>query len=151
MIFAIIAAASFLSVALTYTRLPHKLIDMAVSLGVTPLLFFITQAIVVLILGTFMEVVSIMYLTIPIFAPIAVALKIDLVQLYVVNGAFVGMGLMTPPVCVGAYTAAAVAREEASRVIRELFPQFFIVGIVYGVIVMLIPKLSNWLPNLIAQ
>jgi C4-dicarboxylate transporter, DctM subunit len=151
MIFAIIATASFLSIALTYTRIPNKLIDMAANIGVTPLLFFSTQAIVVLILGTFMEVVPIMYLTLPIFAPIAVALKIDLVQLYVVNGAFVGMGLMTPPVCVGAYTAAAVAKEQASKVIRDLFPKFFVVGLIYGVIIMLIPQLSSWLPNLIAK
>ncbi len=151
MIFAIIATATFLSVALTYTRIPHKLIDMAVNIGVTPLLFFMTQAVVVLILGTFMEVVPIMYLTLPIFAPIAIALKIDLVHLYVVNGAFVGMGLMTPPVCVGAYTSAAVAKVDAGRVIRELFPKFLLVSLIYGFIVMLIPEISNWLPNLIAK
>jgi tripartite ATP-independent transporter DctM subunit len=151
MIFAIIATASFLSVALTYTRLPHKLIVAAVGLGVTPLLFFITQAVVVLILGCFMESVPIIYLTIPILAPIALALKVDLVQLYVVNGAFVGMGMMTPPVCVGAYTAATVAGEKAEIVIRELFPKFLVIGLIYGTIVMLVPQISSWLPNLIAK
>lgn len=149
MIFAIIATATFLSVALTYTRFPHKLIDGILGLGVTPILFMIACSVVVLILGTFIEVVPIMYLTLPIFAPIAVALGIDLLHLMVVFTAFVGMGLLTPPVCVGTYTAAAIAEEPAHNVIRAIFPLFFLVGIIYGLILMIFPWLSTWLPSLV--
>ena len=149
MIFAIIATATFLSVALTFTRFPHKLIDGILGLGVTPILFMIACGIVVLILGTFIEVVPIMYLTLPIFAPIAVALGIDLLHLMVVFTAFVGMGLLTPPVCVGTYTAAAIAEEPAHNVIRAIFPLFFLVGIIYGLILMIFPWLSTWLPSLV--
>lgn len=149
MIFAIIATATFLSVALTYTRFPHKLIDGILGLGVTPILFMIACGIVVLILGTLIEVVPIMYLTLPIFAPIAVALGIDLLHLMVVFTAFVGMGLLTPPVCVGTYTAAAIAEEPAHNVIRAIFPLFFLVGIIYGLILMIFPWLSTWLPSLV--
>ena len=147
MIFAIIATATFLSVALTYTRFPHKLIEGLISLGVTPIPFMVSIAIVVLILGTFIEVVPIMYLTLPICAPIAVALGIDLLHLMVVFTAFVGMGLLTPPVCVGAYTAAAIAEEPAHNVIRAIFPLFFLMGIVYGLILMFFPGLATWLPS----
>ena len=150
MIFAIIATATFLSIALTYTRAPHRLIDFGINLGVTPVLFFLSTGVVVLILGTFMEVVPIMYLTLPIFTPIALALDINLVHLYVVNGAFVGMGLITPPVCVGAYTSAAVAEEPADRVIRALFPSFFIMNLTYALIVVFIPAISSWLPDFFA-
>jgi len=59
MIFAIIATASFLSVALTYTRFPHKLINGVMGLGVTPVLFLVACGVIVLILGTFIEVVPI--------------------------------------------------------------------------------------------
>ena len=149
MIFAIIATATFLSVALTYTRFPHKLIDGILGLGVTPILFMIACGVVVLILGTFIEVVPIMYLTLPIFAPIAVALEIDLLHLMVVFTAFVGLGLLTPPVCVGTYTAAAIAEEPAHNVIRAIFPLFFLVGIIYGLILMIFPWLSTWLPSLV--
>ena len=147
MIFAIIAMASFLSVALTYTRLPHKLIGAVVGLGVTPIPFLIAGGVVVLILGTFIEVVPIMYLTLPIFVPIAIALEIDLLHLMVVFTAFVGLGLLTPPVCVGAYTAAAIAEESSHKVIRAIFPLFFLVGIVYGFILILFPWLATWLPS----
>ena len=146
MIFAIIAMASFLSVALTYTRFPHKLIEAVVGLGVTPIPFLMACAVVVLILGTIIEVVPIMYLTLPIFAPIAIALKIDLLHLMVVFTGFVGLGLLTPPVCVGAYTAAAIAEEASHKVIRAIFPLFFLVGVVYGLILILFPGLATWLP-----
>lgn len=147
MIFAIIATASFLSVALTYTRVPHKLIGAVLGLGITPILFMMACGLVVLILGTFIEAVPIMYLTLPIFVPIAEALNIDLLHLMVVFTAFVGIGLLTPPVCVGAYTAAAIAEEPAHNVIRAIFPYFFLIGIIYGLILMFFPGLSTWLPG----
>ena len=149
MIFAIIATASFLSVALTYTRFPHKLINGVMGLGVTPVLFLVACGVIVLILGTFIEVVPIMYLTLPIFAPIATALDIDLLHLMIVFTGFVGMGLLTPPVCVGAYTAAAIAEESAHNVIRAIFPLFFLVGIVYGLILIFFPSLATWLPSFV--
>jgi tripartite ATP-independent transporter DctM subunit len=149
MIFAIIAMASFLSVALTYTRFPHKIINGVLSLGVTPVFFLIACGVIVLILGTFIEVVPIMYLTLPIFAPVAIALHINLLHLMVVFTGFVGMGLLTPPVCVGAYTAAAIAEEPAHNVIRAIFPLFFLVGIVYALILILFPSLATWLPSFV--
>lgn len=149
MIFAIIATASFLSVALTYTRFPQKLINGVMGLGVTPVLFLVACGVIVLILGTFIEVVPIMYLTLPIFAPIATALDINLLHLMVVFTGFVGMGLLTPPVCVGAYTAAAIAEEPAHNVIRAIFPLFFLVGIVYGLILIFFPSLATWLPSFV--
>lgn len=149
MIFAIIAGASFLAVALTYTRFPHKLIDGVSGMGVTPVLFMMAIGVIILILGTIIEVVPIMYLTLPIFAPIAMALNIDLLHLMVVYTAFVGMGLLTPPVCVGAYTAAAIAEEPAHNVIRALFPYFFLVGIVYAIILIYLPGLATWLPGFV--
>ena len=147
MIFSIIATASFLSVALTYTRFPHKLIAAVMELGVTPFLFLVACGIVLLILGTFIEAVPIMYLTLPIFVPIALALEIDLLHLMIVFTAFVGLGMLTPPVCVGAYTAAAIAEEASHRVIRAIFPLFFLVGIIYGLIIILLPGLATWLPG----
>jgi tripartite ATP-independent transporter DctM subunit len=147
MIFAIIATASFMSVSLTYTRFPHHLIEGIIGLGVTPILFMIAAGVVILILGTIIEVVPIMYLTLPIMAPVAVALNIDLLHLMVVFTAFVGLGMLTPPVCVGAYTAAAIAEEPAHRVIRAIFPLLFLAGIVYGFIIMFLPFLATWLPG----
>jgi C4-dicarboxylate transporter DctM subunit len=147
-IFGLIAAASFLSVALAYTRVPQKITEVILGLGVNPLLFVFAAALVWLILGTFLEAIPNIYLTVPIAFPIAMALQIDLLQLYVICCVFVGIGLITPPVCVGAYTSAAVANEPPERVIRHLFPVYTIVLVACGIVYMLIPQFSTWIPGM---
>jgi C4-dicarboxylate transporter DctM subunit len=145
-IFAIIATATFLSVVATYTRAPQAIIEYVIGFGVTPTMFLLALAFVCLILGTFIEVVPIFYLVIPMTLGLATALQVDLVHLYIVFGAFVGLGLLTPPVSVGIYTASSVIREPPERCFREL-PGFLAVGIIYGLIMILVPKIATWLPG----
>ena len=107
-IFAIIAMATFLSVVLTYSQLPQKIIQYFTEIGVGIYFFWTALAIICLVLGTFIEIVPVFYLTVPIFAAIITSLNQNLLHLYVVFVAFAGIGMITPPVCVGVYTAAGV-------------------------------------------
>ncbi len=145
-IFAIIAMAVYFSVILTYTRVPQTMISFFADYGIDALTFYLIAAVVFLILGTFLEVVPIFYLTLPIFYPITQALKIDPLQFYVFMVGMVGIGLLTPPVCVGVYTAAAVLNEPPNRAFRAV-PGFIAVALVYAVIVVAFPSLANWLPR----
>lgn len=147
-IFSIIATATFLSVVATYTRAPQAIIEYVIGFGTTPLMFMFALAVVCLILGTFIEVVPIFYLVIPMTLALAGVLQIDMVHLYIVFAAFVGLGLLTPPVCVGVYTASAIIREPPERSFREL-PGFLAVGILYGLIMILYPKFATWLPGFV--
>ena len=147
-IFAMIAAATLMSVAITYTRLPQQVTEFVLSYGVSPILFMFSVAVVWLIMGMFMEAIPSIYLTVPIAFPIALVLKVDLIQLYVICCCYVGIGLMTPPVCVGAYTAAAIAKESPENVIRELFPVYILALIGCGVVYMFVPWLSTWIPSM---
>jgi len=144
-IFAIIAMATFMSVILTYTRGPQALIDWVIHFKVGALSFMLLAGIAVLILGTFLEVVPIAYLTLPVFIPICLALKVDLLQFYVFLTGLIGLGLLTPPVCVGVYVSAAVIGEPPARVFGAV-PGFVFVGIVYAVIMVMFPALATWLP-----
>jgi tripartite ATP-independent transporter DctM subunit len=148
-IFAIIAMATFLSVVLTFTQAPQAMISYLTGFGVTPLAFLCLVGIICLVLGTFIEIVPVFYLTIPIFMVIATALHIDLVYFYIVFVAFAGIGQLTPPVCVSIYTAASVLRESADKAFREV-PVFVLVGLVYAVIVIAFPFLSTWLPAVLS-
>ena len=147
-IFGLIAAASFMSVAITYTRVPQQITEFVLAYGVSPMLFMIAIAVVWLIMGMFMEAIPNLYLTVPIAYPLAAALGIDLIQLYVVCCCYVGIGLMTPPVCVGAYTAAAIAKEAPEKVVKELFPVYILALCACGVVYMLIPGFSTWIPSM---
>ncbi len=147
-IFSIIATATFLSIVLTYTRLPQTIIDNFVSLGGTVTIFWISLAIICLILGTFIEIVPVFYLTVPIFAAIVVSLNQSLVHLYVVFVAFAGIGMITPPVCVGIYTSASVIKENPGIAFKEI-PLFVALGAFYGIIMICFPTISTWLPSLL--
>lgn len=146
-IFVIIAMATFFSVVITYTRLPQELINALVAFNIGPVTFFVLAGVVILILGTFIEVVPIFYLTLPIFIPLCQALKIDLLQFYVFMTGLVGVGMLTPPVCVGVYTAAAVIAEPPDRAFRAV-PPFIVIGIIYAAIMVAFPQLATWLPSL---
>lgn len=143
-IFAIIAMAVYFSVIMTYSRVPQVIVGFFLQYNVGPLTFMLLAGIAILILGTFMEVVPVFYLTMPIFFPLCVALKVDLLHFYVFFTGLVGIGMITPPVCVGLYTAAAIVREPPQNAFRAV-PGFVMVGLFYAGIVMFFPFLATWL------
>ncbi len=147
-IFAIIAMATFLSVVLTYSQAPQKIIAHFTEMGGTPLAFWLAVAAICLILGTFIEIVPVFYLTVPVFAALALSLNLDILHLYIVFVAFAGIGMITPPVCVGIYTAAGVARESPEKAFREV-PLFVVVGIIFGGLMIAFPQAATWLPGLL--
>ena len=110
--------------------------------------FWLAVAVICLILGTFVEIVPVFYLTVPIFAALALSLGLDILQLYIVFVAFAGIGMITPPVCVGIYTAAGVAKESPEKAFREV-PVFVGVGIIFGMLMIAFPQAATWLPNLL--
>jgi C4-dicarboxylate transporter DctM subunit len=56
--------------------------------------------------------------------------------------------MITPPVCVGIYTAAGVAKESPEKAFREV-PVFVGVGIIFGMLMIAFPPAATWLPNLL--
>ena len=147
-IFSIIAMATFLSKVFTYTQFPQFIISSITEMGVGLNFFWFAMALICLILGTFIEIVPVFYLTIPIFSAIILSFNQSLIHLYVVFVAFAGIGMITPPVCVGIYTSASVIKENPGNAFKEV-PLFTVVGIIYGILMILFPILSTWLPSLI--
>ena len=62
--------------------------------------------------------------------------------------AFAGIGMITPPVCVGIYTAAGVAKESPEKAFHEV-PLFVGVGIIFGILMILFPQAATWLPDVL--
>ena len=147
-IFSIIAMSTFLSKVFTYTQFPQFIISSITEMGVGLNFFWFAMALICLILGTFIEIVPVFYLTIPIFSAIILSFNQSLIHLYVVFVAFAGIGMITPPVCVGIYTSASVIKENPGNAFKEV-PLFTVVGIIYGILMILFPILSTWLPSLI--
>jgi len=145
-IFAIIAMAVYFSIIMTYTKAPQGIVQFFIDYNIGPISFFFLAGVAIIILGTFMEAVPVFYLTLPIMYPIVTALKIDPLQFYVFITGLIGIGLITPPVCVGVYTAAAIVGTPPQEAFRAV-PGFLLIGIIYAVIVMVFPGLATWLPR----
>ncbi|MDN2566711.1 TRAP transporter large permease [Aquibium sp. A9E412] len=145
-IFIIIAMAKFLSVVLTFTQAPQHLIEYLTGFGTGPLTFLLLVAAACLLLGTFIEVVPIFYLVVPLTLAGLGVFGVDPIHFYIVLAAFIGLGMLTPPVCVGLYTGAAVIGLSPERAFAEL-PGFLLLGLVYGLIMILVPDLATWLPS----
>ncbi len=111
-------------------------------------MFWFMVGVICLILGTFLEIIPVFYLTVPVFAAIALSLKLDLLNLYVIFTAFAGIGMLTPPVCVGVYTSAGVLNESPDQAFKEV-PIFVLVGVIYGLLMIAFPAAATWLPSVL--
>ena len=119
-------------------------------MGASPLLFWVMLAVICLFLGTFIEIVPVFYLTVPIFAAIALSFDQSLLHLYVVFVAFAGIGMITPPVCVGIYTSAGVVGEDPGKAfsgnttIHANWNNLWSIDDFF-------PWASTWLPNILRK
>lgn len=145
-IFAIIAMAVYFSTIMVYTKMPQTIVQFFVDYNIGPVTFMALAGIAILLLGTAIEAVPVFYITMPILYPACLALKIDPLHFYVYVTGLIGLGLISPPVCVGIYTAAAIIKTPPQQAFKAL-PAFFGIGILYAVIVMFFPGLATWLPK----
>lgn len=99
-----------------------------------------------LILGMFLEPISILILTMPILLKIQAIIGMDPVQFGTVVVLNVVIGMATPPVGILLFIASAISGEPLTRVIREALP---LVGICLGVLALiaLIPQLTLFIPR----
>ncbi len=99
---------------------------------------------VLLIAGMFMDAVTIMYITLPIFLPVARELHWDLVWFGVVVMINLAIGLFTPPVGINLYVAANITRMPLERIALGAIP-FLITSAIGLAIVAAVPELSRFL------
>lgn len=110
--------------------------------------FLLIVNVVVLILGTVMEPIPIMILTVPILFPVATQLGIDPVHFGVVVVLNLMIGSLTPPVGVNIFVTAAMAKVPVMRVAREVMGFIWILILVL-LIITYIPKVVLWIPQML--
>lgn len=102
-----------------------------------------------LVLGMFIDSVSIILLTVPIFAPMAEAMGIDAIAFAIFGILVIEAGLLTPPFGLLVFTVKAAVPDESVR-LGEIFSgaiPYWILIIVVAVLVLMFPQLATWLPN----
>ncbi len=148
MIMFIISTAIVFGNWITEAGIPARLVDFAREMNLSAIYFLIFINILLLILGMFLEVVSIMLITLPIILPVLHHLGIDPVHFGIIMTVNMEVALITPPVGLNLYVLSGVARAPLSEVTRGAFP-FVILGFIEIAIVTYWPQFSLFLPNLL--
>lgn len=147
MILFIMLAASFLNFALASAGLSGQLTQLLTQLDLSPMALLLCVLALLVVLGFFIETLSMMVITLPIIAPLLFAAGFDKVWFGVVMILFVEMALITPPVGLNLYIVQAARRGKPfSDVIVGTLP-FIAAMVVMAVLLILFPGIALWLPN----
>ncbi len=148
MVMLIILAAIFLNFTLAAVGLTQALSDFITSLGLTPFQTLLAVIAFYLILGCFMETLSMLLTTTPLIVPIIVGLGYDPVWFGILMMVMLETALITPPIGVNLYVVQGVrGRGSMNDVIVGALP---FVATMFVMIVLLVafPDIALWLPNL---
>jgi C4-dicarboxylate transporter DctM subunit len=147
MIMLLIAAASPFGWIMTIEQVPQMASTAILGLSDNMYVIYILMLVIYLILGTFMETGAIILLVVPIFAPIAEHLGIDMIQFGVVTVIALAIGMATPPVGIALFATCGIADITIGQLTRKIIP--FLIALIVGLFILaFVPIISTLLPNM---
>jgi len=147
MVLFIIGAAASFGWLMAYLRVAPILTEFVGQLTSDPLMVLLLINVLLLLLGTFMDMGPLIIITTPIFLPMVTAFGVDPVHFGVIMILNLGIGLNTPPLGPVQFVAAAVGKISIWTAMKSVWP-FYGAGLVVLAMVTYIPALSLWLPSL---
>jgi C4-dicarboxylate transporter, DctM subunit len=141
----ILAMASIVAFALTIEEVPTSFATSLLSISDNKLVILLMLNLILLILGKFLEPISVMIVTMPILIKVAQMIQMDMVQFGVMVTLNVVIGMVTPPVGVCLFVVCAIAGKSVLEVSWEVLPMFFICILLLA-IVATVPAITLWLP-----
>jgi tripartite ATP-independent transporter DctM subunit len=139
-------AASF-GYLMTLMQIPLKVTSFFASLSDNRYVILLLINLLLLVLGTLMDMAPLILILTPILLPLVVKLGVDPVHFGMIMMVNLGIGLLTPPVGAVLFVGSAVAKLKIEVVVRALYP-FFGAMLLVLAMVTYIPAVSLWLPNL---
>ena len=150
MIMLIILAAVFLNFILGFIGVTKGLLDFITSLGLTPMQTMLLLVLFYIILGMFMETLSMLLTTVPIVFPIVVHMGFDPVWFGIMITVLMEAALITPPIGVNLYVVHGVrARGGPFNDVAYGALPFVLMMILMVLILLIYPDLALWLPTLV--
>jgi tripartite ATP-independent transporter DctM subunit len=144
----VIAAASCFGWLLAYLQVPAATVAALTEITREPLLVLALMVLILLALGTLMDLAPMIIICTPIFLPLARAVGVDPVHFGVVLILAGGIGLITPPVGSVLFVGAAIGRIDVAVALRSIWPFYGAAAVVLALVTFL-PQLSLWLPRLL--
>lgn len=146
MVLLIIGMAAAFSWLMAFLKVPAALIASMNAISEDPLVVLLLLNLLMLFLGTFMDMGPTIIICTPIFLPVAQAYGVDPVHFGVIMILNFGIGLNTPPVGAVQFVACAVGKISVWEAMRSIWP-FYGAGLLVLGLVTYIPAISLWLPS----
>ena len=143
----LIATSLAMSWIMAYANIPQSVTAALLGLTDSPVAILLMINLILLVVGTFMDMTPAVLIFTPIFLPIAVDLGIDPVHFGIIMVLNLCIGLCTPPVGSVLFVGVGVAKTSITTVIRPLLP-LFLAMVVALLVITFVPALSLWLPRL---
>jgi tripartite ATP-independent transporter DctM subunit len=147
MVMIIIGAAASFGWLLAILQVPEQLAQLLRAITENPLLLLLLINLVLLILGTFMDMAPLIIITTPIFLPMASDLGMDPVQFGIMLILNLGIGLVTPPVGSVLFVSCAIGGISIEQTVRTMWPFYLALLVALG-FVAYVPAVSLWMPGL---
>jgi len=147
MIMLIIIGAGFLNFVMAATGLSNALTDIIRALDLPPLAMVLVIVAFYLVLGCFMETLSMMIMTIPIVAPVMIALGFDPVWLGILIIVLVETALITPPVGLNLFVVQSLRETGSMRAVIVGSLPFVLALFAMVALLVAFPGLALWLPD----
>ena len=149
MIFLIISASAGMSQMLALSGATREFISMLATLSVAPILIMVAMQFSVFLLGLFMDQVSIMMVSIPIFIPVVDLMGFDPILFWMLFLVNMSIGGLTPPFGLILFALkSAVPSAKISDLYKAAMPYVILDLMIMGII-MMFPKIATGLPTLL--
>ncbi len=150
MIILLLAGSSFLTLAMGFTGLPRELAEWIGQMELSATALIIALMVMYMLLGCFLDGISMIVLTIAVVEPLVRAAGIDLIWFGVFVVLVGEMALITPPIGFNLFLVQGMTGRDIGFVSRAAVPMFLIM---LGAVVLLVifPEIALWLPDIMSQ
>lgn len=140
------ACATAFSWVITYLRIPQIVTQGLFSVTDNKFLMLLLINAILLVMGCFMNMLSIVYIMVPILLPVVAKLGMHPVQFGIMMILNLGIGLLTPPVGQVLFVGCSVGNISMERLTKALLPQmaFMVVALI---LITFVPEITMWLPR----
>ncbi len=149
MLFMILIGALIFANFINFTSMPNDLKDFVAQYQISPMLVMIGICIIYVLLGTAMEELSMILLTVPVFFPLVVSMGFDPVWFGIIIVVVVEIGLISPPVGMNMFVVRSLLPQVSTATIFRGVTPFAIADVVRLGILVAFPAISLYLPSLL--
>lgn len=144
----IIGASSVLSFVLSFTGLPQAISSLMLGISNNKIVILLLINIILLVVGTFMDMAPALLIFTPIFLPVAKSVGMDAIQFGVMMVMNLSIGTITPPVGSVLFVGSSIAKLKVEDTIKRLVP-YFVAIVIALLLVTFVPAISTWLPTVL--